>query len=151
MTAQPNGFPDNFRLPGNRLDMLQVLTKFQDFMHEQYSRQDRDFLERNARLVFLAYLKPIINGSGYDFKEVQVSEEKRLDVVVTYYEHKYVVELKIWGGDATHKKGLKQLTDYLGRLQLTEGYLLILDHSATKSWKKGWVRTGGKRVYAVWV
>lgn len=31
-------------------------------------------------LLFLAFIKPIINGTGFDFKEVQISEEKRLDI-----------------------------------------------------------------------
>ena len=43
---------------------------------------------------------------GFDFKEVQISEEKRLDVVITYLKEKYLVELKIWRGEEYHKKGL---------------------------------------------
>jgi len=30
-------------------------------------------LRKEWRLVFLAFLKPIINGKGYDFKEPQVN------------------------------------------------------------------------------
>lgn len=37
----------------------------------------------------MAFLKPIINGSGYDFKEVQISDEKRLDLVITYIKKIY--------------------------------------------------------------
>ena len=55
-------------------------------------------------LVFLAFLKPIINGIGYDFKEVQVSEEKRLDVVITYERKKYLIELKMWRGKEAHRR-----------------------------------------------
>ena len=57
-------------------------------MKEQYSEKDRKFIEENGRLLFLAFIKPIINGKGFDFKEVQISEEKRLDVVVTYLDQK---------------------------------------------------------------
>ena len=32
--------------------------------------------KRNGRLLFLAFIKPIINGIGFDFKEVQISENK---------------------------------------------------------------------------
>jgi len=45
-------------------------------MKKEYSKKDLPFLERNGRLIFLAFLKPIINGKEYDFKEVQISEEK---------------------------------------------------------------------------
>jgi PD-(D/E)XK nuclease superfamily len=131
--------------------MEAVMLGFQAFMKKEYSKKDRDFLEKNGRLVFLAFLKPIINGSGYDFKEPQISEEKRLDVVITYFNHKYVAELKIWYGEKAHQKGLLQLVDYLNIQGLDEGYLLIFDHSETKNWQSEWREVEGKRIFAVWV
>ena len=144
-------FSPNYRLEDNRLDMERVLTKFQAFMREQYSKHDRDFVERNGRLVFLAFIKPIINGAGYNFKEPQVSEERRLDVIITYFEHRYLAELKIWHGLAAHKKGLAQLADYLDRQAVTEGYLVIFDQRKKKSWKKEWVTVQGKKVFTIWI
>ncbi|MGU9537458.1 hypothetical protein ACQX0N_00480 [Clostridium tepidum] len=47
-------------------------------MKEQYSPKDEEFLEHHDRLLFLAFIKPIINGTGFDFKQVQVSEEKKI-------------------------------------------------------------------------
>jgi hypothetical protein len=142
---------NSFYTPEKGLNMEIVLTRFQAFMKEQYSRHDRDFLERQGRLVFLAFIKPIINGSGYDFKEAQISEERRLDVVITYNTYRYVTELKVWRGKVAHEEGFQQLTDYLNRLNLTEGYLVIFDHAKRKSWKKEWVTMEGKRVFMVWV
>jgi hypothetical protein len=133
------------------LNLEAILLKFQAFMREQDSDKDRDFLERNGRLVFLAFLKPIINGSGFDFKEPQISEERRLDVVITYLQHKYIAELKIWRGPEAHAEGLAQLADYLDRQALHEGYLLVFDHSKKKSWKSGWEEVLGKKVFVVWV
>ena len=144
-------FGAGYKNPDKSLNMEIILTKFQAFMKEQYSKQDRNFLERNGRLVFLAFIKPIINGSGHDFKEPQISEERRLDVIITYLQHKYLVELKIWRGKAAHKEGLLQLCDYLNRLSLNEGYLLIFDHSVKKIWKKEWVKVEDKRIFTVWV
>ncbi|WP_245549987.1 AAA-like domain-containing protein [Haliscomenobacter hydrossis] len=143
--------PQNFRLPDQRLNMEAVLLKFQAFMKEQHSKKDADFLERNGRLVFLAFIKPIINGSGYDFKEPQISEERRLDVVITYFQHRYITELKIWRGAKVHAEGLAQLADYLERQGLAEGYLLVFDQGKKKSWKSGWEVVQGKRVFGVWV
>lgn len=143
--------PQNFRLPNQRLNMEAVLLKFQAFMKEQYSKKDTEFLERNGRLVFLAFIKPIINGSGYDFKEPQISEERRLDVVITYYQHKYITELKVWRGAKVHAEGLSQLADYLDRQNQSEGYLLIFDHSKKKTWKSAWEMVKGKKVFVVWV
>ena len=133
------------------LNMELVLLKFQAFMHEQYSKQDRDFLERHGRLVYLAFMKPILNGHGYDFKEVQISEERRLDVTITFYQHKYVAELKIWRGPVAHEEGLEQLSDYLDRLKLTEGYLIIFDHKEIKTWDAGWIDYKDKKIFIVWV
>ena len=144
-------FGAGYKNPDKTLNMEIILTKFQAFMREQYSKHDRDFLERNGRLVFLAFLKPIINGSGHDFKEPQISEERRLDVIITHLQHKYLAELKIWRGKTAHEEGLLQLCDYLDRLSLTEGYLLIFDHSKRKIWKKEWMEVQGKKIYMVWV
>jgi hypothetical protein len=142
---------NGFYLPNNVLDMERVLTKFQEFMKEQYSLKDQKFLERDGRLVFLAFIRPIINGHGYDFKEVQISEEKRLDVTITYYERKYIAELKIWRGDKAHKEGLTQLVGYLDRVNQDKGFLLIFDNNETKTWAKKWIRTRGKKILAVWI
>jgi AAA-like domain len=144
-------FGDGYRNPDKSLNMELVLTKFQAFMREQYSKQDRKFLERHGRLVFLAFVKPILNGAGYDFKEAQISEERRLDVAITYYNHKYIAELKIWRGQVAHEEGLIQLAGYLDRQALQKGYLVIFDHSAVKSWQTDRVDVDGKDIFMIWV
>jgi len=58
-----------FQLPGNQLDTHGMLRKFQELMRTENSEKDRDFLERQGRLVFLAFLKPVLNGHGHAFKE----------------------------------------------------------------------------------
>ena len=144
-------FGSGYKNPDKSINMETVLLKFQAFMREQYSRKDRTFLERHGRLVFLAFIKPIINGSGYDFKEPQTSDEKRLDVIITYLQYRYLAELKIWRGEAAHQEGLAQLSDYLDRLALTEGYLVIFDHATIKSWKSEWLTVEDKKIFAIWV
>lgn len=140
-----------FVTPEGALNLEKVLIKFQAFMKEQYSEKDDDFLERNGRLIFLAFIKPIVNGKGFDFKEVQVSEEKRLDVVITYGPYKYIVELKIWKGAAAHEEGILQLTDYLERQDCDKGYLLIFNFNQNKEWKTDRISEAGKDIFAVWV
>jgi Predicted AAA-ATPase/PD-(D/E)XK nuclease superfamily len=138
-------------LDNNALDMRKVLLKFQELMQMEYSKKDTSFVERNGRLLFLAFLKPIINGKGYAFKEPEISEERRMDIAVTFFQHKYILELKMWRGDKAHKKGLAQLTDYLERQKQQQGFLVIFEQNKEKTWKKGWIRTNGKKVFAVWV
>ena len=63
-------FREEFIMDDGGLNIELVLMKFQQFMKEQYSHIDADFIEREGRLLFLAFIKPIINGVGFDFKEV---------------------------------------------------------------------------------
>jgi AAA-like domain len=149
--SKGTNFGGGYRNDDRTLNMEAVLLGFQSLMKREYSRKDRKFLERHGRLVFLAFLKPIINGAGYDFKEPQISEEKRLDVAITYYEHKYIAELKLWHGQKLHEKGLIQLTDYLESQQLDEGYLLIFDHAEVKKWANEWITAQEKRIFTIWV
>ncbi|KPA16041.1 AAA-ATPase [Candidatus Magnetomorum sp. HK-1] len=144
-------FKDNFLQSDGHLNFSKILIKFQDFMRTEYSKKDLPFLERNGRLIFLAFLKPVINGKGYDFKEVQISEEKRLDVIVTYLDRRYVVELKVWHGPEAHKKGIRQLKDYMDRVGVTEAFLLIFDFRVTKKWKQENIQVGTSNIFTVWV
>jgi len=141
----------NFTRDDGSLDFEAVLVKFAQFMKEQYSEKDRDFLERNGRLVFQAFLKPIINGTGFDFKEAQISEERRLDITVTWGRFRYVMELKIWRGAKAHEKGLLQLVDYLERLNLRKGYLIIFDtgKNLSKIGTRETVTIAGKEIFTV--
>lgn len=133
------------------LDMEGVLLKFQSFMKEQRSKKDFKFIERQWRLIFLAYLKPILNGKGHDFKEVETSEEKRLDVVVTYLHYKYILELKRWKGSKAHEKGLNQLANYLDIHSVENGFLLIFDDRQNPTWEVQTISHEGKNIFAVWL
>ncbi|QTA82681.1 AAA ATPase-like domain-containing protein [Desulfonema limicola] len=143
------GSPEFYNVSG--LDIRLVLQRFQTFMKEHYSKKDAGFLEREGRLLFLSYLRPIINGRGFDFKEPNVSDERRMDIVITYENQRYVIELKIWHGPKYHQKGLKQLSAYLDTYQLKEGYLLIYDFNKNKDYKQEQIIFEDKHIFAVWV
>ena len=81
-------------IEGTGLNIEKILIKFQEFMKEQYSSIDKNFLEREGRLLFLAFIKPIISGVGFAFKEVQISEEKRLSDIC---------EDPIWNSRSDHE------------------------------------------------
>ena len=144
-------YAHHFALENDGLDLPAALSKFQQFMKEEFNEKDKTFLERQGRLVFLSFLAPILNGKGYAFKEVQVSEEKRLDIVTTYGPHKYIIELKRWYGEESHQRGLNQLTDYLDIHSVNVGYLVIFEYNKVKSWRKEWITHKGKNIFAVWV
>ncbi len=135
------------------LNIEKIIKRFQGFVKEQYSKKDIHFLERNGRLLFLAFLRPIINGKGFDFREVEVSDEKRLDIAITFENQKYIIELKTWRGEAYHQRGIDQLCDYLERQDQSKGYLLIYD-LRKKTGKQGkWERIekNNKVIQAAWL
>ena len=133
------------------LDIKLILQKFQIFMKEHHSHKDQKFLEREGRLLFLSFLRPIINGKGFEFKEPNVSDERRMDIVITYKNRRYVLELKRWYGPKAHQEGLQQLSDYLDMFSLKEGYLLIYDFSKNREYKQEDIVFHDKRIFAVWV
>ena len=87
-----------------------------------------------------------MNGKGHSFKEAQTSEEKRLDIIATYNEHKYIIELKRWYGEVYHEKGIKQLCNYLDIQGEKTGFLVIFEYNKVKSWHKQWIERDGKRI-----
>ncbi|MGB0932511.1 MAG: GxxExxY protein, partial [Chitinophagales bacterium] len=149
--ASDYNFENQFYLPKRGLDVEKILVKFQEFMKIEYSDQDQAFLEREWRLIFLAFIRPIVNGNGYTFKEPQISQEKRLDVVITFFQHQYIAELKRWNGEKLHQEGIQQLSDYLDLQNQTKGFLVIFEYRTKKTWRKEWIQYDNKEIFAVWV
>jgi len=112
--------------PDGRLDFDLVMSKFQQAVKENYVKRQFDkYLEIDLRLMFMMFLKPIINGFGFCFKEAQIGEEKRLDVVVVFKDEKFVVELKMWYNEQYHEQGKGQLKKYMELENINKGYMLI--------------------------
>jgi uncharacterized protein YeeX (DUF496 family) len=131
------------------LNMEKILLKFQEFMYEQYREEDERFYETNGRLIFLAYLKPILNGKGFSFVEPQTRQNKRMDIVITYGNEKYIVEIKIWNGEAYRIKGIEQLTQYLEEQVVSTGYLLAFNFNKSKKYSSQWIDVNDKRIFEV--
>ncbi len=76
-----------------------------------------------------------------------------MDVVITFGDKKYIVELKKWYGEKAHRNGLEQLTDYLERQSPDVGYLVIYD-TRRKSGEIGRsevVTVKSRQIFIVWV
>ena len=125
-TILSNISPNQFVKPDGKLDFDLVLSKFQQAVKENYIKRQFDkYLEIDLRLMFMMFLKPIINGFGFCFKEAQIGEEKRLDVVVVFKDEKFVVELKMWYNEQYHEQGKGQLKKYMELENINKGYMLI--------------------------
>ena len=138
-----------------QLDMEMVLSRFADLMHEEYRESTVPFLEREGRLLFLTFLKPVINGTGFCYVEPQTRNNSRMDLIVTYGGKEFVVELKIWRGEKYEERGRDQLAGYLVTRGLDEGYLVTFDFSKKKERtlneviQPQWMVHEGKRIFEV--
>ena len=144
-------FKNSFITEEGGLDIEEVLRKFQQYMKENYSSLDSKFIEIEGRLIFMAFLTPIVNGVGFTFKEVQISEEKRLDIVVIYNNFKYIIELKIFRGKKYHEQGINQLVDYLDINSLEKGYLVVFNFNKDKEYKEEKIPVDKKEIFTVFV
>jgi hypothetical protein len=133
--------PRSFVGKEGRLDMDRLLQSFADFWreHGEILAGHVEYAEVAAQLVFMAYLHRIVNGGGFIDREVGIGR-KRIDLLVRWpftdargerALQRAAFELKVWRdrdkkGDPLGQ-GLTQLDDYLARLGLDEGVLVIFD------------------------
>lgn len=115
-----------------RLDMVLVLKKFVEHFDSIYGEQREAFDEEEGRRRFLLYLRPIINGAGNYYVEPETRNARRMDVVVDYFGERFIIELKIWRGNAYHERGERQLSDYLDYFDLKKGYMLSYNFNKKK-------------------
>ena len=126
------GDKSQFIKPDGKLDMEKILEKFVIHFDAIYGNEKEKFKEEVGRRLFLLYLRPIINGTGFYYIEPQTRNDRRMDVVVTYAREQHIVELKIWHGEQYNADGEKQLSDYLDYQHLKKGYLLTFSFNKDK-------------------
>ena len=127
------------------------LRKFAEHYCEIFSENDVPFLERHGRLAFLTYLSPLINGQGFYHIESQLTDLRRMDIVVNFGIQQFIIELKTWRGEAARDKAYDQLLGYMDTRKASEGYLLTFDFRKddNKKCDAEWVRVGDRRVFDV--
>lgn len=128
------GYENNQFVENGELDMERALQKFQEVMKAEYRSEDAAFLERQGRLLFLCFMKPIINGRGNYYVEPETRDNTRMDVVISYSGREYIVELKIWRGQQYRQKGLEQLGAYLDSRNSRKGYLVSFVFNQNKTY-----------------
>jgi hypothetical protein len=60
----------------------------------------------------------------------------RLDLCLVYEGQKYPVELKLWRGEKSLEKGIKQTRRYMDAYGVTEGWLALFDRTLQTPWDK---------------
>ena len=54
------------------------------------------------------------------------------DLIIDYYGVQFIIEMKVWRGNAYHERGEAQLTGYLDHYHLKKGYMLSFNFNKTK-------------------
>ena len=151
MMRSPFGFSEVQKtyIVNGKLNMPYVIERFQSIMQAEYRRTNESFLESQGRLLFLCFLKPIINGTGFYYVEPETRNGGRMDIVVTYGGEEFVIELKIWRGEKYETEGKVQLAEYLKTRNLNEGYLVTFSFLKNKVLQEEpeWIEYDGKRIY----
>jgi len=109
--------------------MTALLSRFREFV-ERRGREAFEVTkmpqEVTGQYLLMAYLDLLMRQVGGDlFTEVD-SGDGRLDLIVVYRGHRYVIETKIWRGPAEFDRGLTQLADYLAsEVQACDYYVIF--------------------------
>ena len=111
-------------IQNGQIDMKHLLSRFSVHFNDIYGRENGKFVEEKGRKLFLLYLKPIINGVGNYYIEAQTRDETRTDIIIDYLGHQYIIELKIWRGNAYNERGEEQIAGYLDFYHAKKGYLV---------------------------
>jgi len=130
-------------------DMELCLRKFAEHYSEIFSNTDTKFLERHGRLLFLSYLKPLINGRGFYHIESQLIDLRRMDIVVDFGQQQFIIELKLWDGKVKQREAYSQLCGYLESKRADIGYLLTFDFSKDGDKTAEWIEIDGMRIFDI--
>jgi len=143
------------KMPGSVFEVVEngkfkmelCIKKFMQHYYEIYHKKDSKFLERECRLLFLTFLRPLINGAGFYHIESETRNGNRTDLIVDFNDEQFIIELKIWKGDQKHEKAYEQLIKYLESKNKSDGYLLTFDFRKRRAAKPSakWVRKSKKK------
>ncbi len=135
----------------DKLDMEHILRKFSEFYYSEFRDRDQKFVEREGRLLFLCFLKPIINGKGFYYVEPETRQDRRMDIVVTFGNEQFIIELKIWRGEMAKAEAYEQIAGYLDTMAADKGYMLTFDFrkNKDKNPKTEWIEYKGKKIFDV--
>ncbi len=148
---QIKGVLQNDIVERGRFNMELCLKKFAQHYEELFTEKDREFSESHGRMIFLTYLKPLLNGIGFYHIESQFTDMRRMDIVVDFGSDQFIIELKLWKGETAKEKAYDQLLGYMNSKHADEGYLLTFDFrkDRNKESKAEWVQMDDKRIFDV--
>ncbi|MBI2378216.1 MAG: hypothetical protein HYV07_29715 [Deltaproteobacteria bacterium] len=128
--------PRSFVTLDGRLDFDRLLSEFAEFWkaNGDILTSGQNYHEVAPQLVIMAFFQRLVNGGGYVDREYGVGRG-RIDLLIRWpymlsgsrLWQKEAVELKVWRSANPLLTGLAQLDEYLTRLGLDRGVLIIFD------------------------
>jgi hypothetical protein len=123
-----------YTLPGNLLDIERILVNFNRYIAQVGVRafyQGKKPYERTGQFLLTAWLYPFIKGGEGELRYEVSSGLGRMDILLTYKGHKYIIETKVnHYEDITViiEEGILQVSGkYLTSEGVGTGYLVIFD------------------------
>ena len=72
-----------------------------------------------------------------------------MDIQVFYGREEFIVELKLWRGEAYERKGYDQLVDYLEARDAQQGYMVSFSRNKKKLKEDQWIQYKGHDIFEV--
>ncbi len=139
--------PQEYQLPGNRLDMERILLDFEQYIAqigvnafyqkwaapapgENGEVSETKPYEKTGQFLLTAWLYQFVRGGAGELRYEVLSGLGRMDVLLTYKGRKYIIETKVNRRNLTRtlNDGVTQVSrKYLATESAHEGYLLVFD------------------------
>ncbi|MCP4753264.1 MAG: ATP-binding protein [Proteobacteria bacterium] len=115
------------------LDIEKLMRAYIEFNRENIEmvRNRKTYAEAAHHLLFMAWTQRVVNAGGTITREYAAGL-KRLDLCIEFNRERFAFELKLAGKKAL-EEGKKQLTNYLKRLSLPSGWLLIFSRGKVEN------------------
>ena len=119
-----------------RLDVPKLMAAWQVFWREDGHLAAEGFAYREAgpHLMLMAFLQRVVNGGGRIDREYALGKGA-LDLLITWKDQRIALEVKLRRDTETEARALEQVTRYVERLDLEEGWLVLFDLRSTSSWE----------------
>jgi len=147
--------PAWYVLKNGKLDIEKVLDAYIEFYkeHHELVTKRKTYTEAAHHLLFMAWLQRIVNGGGSISREYAAGLG-RLDLCIDFAGERFAFELKLSSPKAL-ENGCTQLAEYLNRLSLDSGRLIIFSRKEVKNWdnvgKKEIIETNNKKIKVIWL
>lgn len=123
-----NGFDFRALATPDSLDIKTILSNFRQFVErrgKEAFKVSPMLQEATGQYMLMAYLDAALRQVGGAVYTEVPSGDGRLELIVVYGKHRYVIETKMWRGAAYFDRGLDQLENYLASEGTQEGYYVV--------------------------